>query len=58
MRYKPGMVTGGSGFQHDCGTSRAIGWFLEPLAVIALYGKKVSSDELRFTLRIPPSSPD
>ena len=35
------MVTGGNGFMHDCGTSRAIGWFLEPLAVIALFGKKV-----------------
>lgn len=44
MRYKPGMVTGGSGYTHDCGNSRAIGWFLEPLAVIALYGKKVSPD--------------
>ena len=35
------MVTGGSGFVHECGTSRAIGWFLEPLTVIALFGKKV-----------------
>jgi len=41
LRYKPGIVTGGSGFVHECGTSRAIGWFLEPLTVIALYGKKV-----------------
>jgi hypothetical protein len=41
LRYKPGIVTGGPGLVHDCGTSRAIGWFLEPLAVIALFGKKV-----------------
>jgi RNA 3'-terminal phosphate cyclase-like protein len=31
---------GGAGLEHDCGTSRAVGYFLEPLALIALWGKK------------------
>ena len=41
LRYSPGIVTGGSGYIHDCGRSRSIGFFLEPLVCIALYAKKV-----------------
>ena len=41
LRYKPGLVTGGSGLTHDCGKSRSIGYFLEPLVCLALFGKKV-----------------
>lgn len=26
---------------HECGTSRAIGYFLEPLLLLGLWGKKV-----------------
>ncbi|KAK9918153.1 hypothetical protein WJX75_001749 [Coccomyxa subellipsoidea] len=40
LRYKPGLVTGGSGLTHDCGKSRSIGYFLEPLVCLALFGKK------------------
>lgn len=41
LRYKPGFIAGGGlGVEHDCGTSRAIGYFLEPLVLIALWGKK------------------
>ncbi|PSC69440.1 18S rRNA biogenesis RCL1, partial [Micractinium conductrix] len=48
LRYKPGFVAGGGQSQeHDCGTSRAIGWFLEPLALIALWGKKPLTITLR-----------
>lgn len=48
LRYKPGFVTGGGlGQDHDCGTSRAIGYFLEPLALIALWGKKPLTMTLR-----------
>ncbi len=41
LRYKPGIVTGGAGLVHECGTTRGIGYFLEPLIVISLFGKKV-----------------
>ncbi|KAI7844417.1 hypothetical protein COHA_002011 [Chlorella ohadii] len=48
LRYKPGFVTGGGlGIEHDCGTGRAIGWFLEPLACLALWGKKPLTITLR-----------
>ena len=34
---------GGQGFVHDCGRSRGIGYFLEPLVSISLFANKVSS---------------
>lgn len=40
LRYRPGVVVCGSGLSHDCGTSRSIGYFLEPLLLLGLYGKK------------------
>lgn len=39
LRYRPGFITGGSDMTHDCGTSKAIGWFLEPLSLICMFGK-------------------
>ena len=47
LRYRPGFVAGGAGLEHDCGTSRGIGYFLEPLACVALWGKKPLSIALR-----------
>ncbi|KAI3429824.1 hypothetical protein D9Q98_010137 [Chlorella vulgaris] len=47
LRYKPGFVAGGAGLDHDCGTSRAVGYFLEPLALISLWGKKPLAITLR-----------
>ncbi|GLC44223.1 hypothetical protein PLESTB_000754400 [Pleodorina starrii] len=47
LRYRPGVVVCGSGLTHDCGTSRSIGYFLEPLLVLGLYGKKPLSITLR-----------
>lgn len=47
LRYKPGFVHGGAGLDHDCGLSRAVGYFLEPLALLALFGKKPISITLR-----------
>lgn len=41
MRYIPGVVVGGSDMVHDCGCSKSIGWFLEPLVLLGLFGKKV-----------------
>lgn len=51
LRYKPGLVTGGSGLVHDCGTSRSIGYYLEPLTCLALFGKKVR----KCYVRAPPT---
>jgi RNA 3'-terminal phosphate cyclase-like protein len=47
LRYRPGLVVGGAGLEHDCGAGRAIGWFLEPLAVLALFGRKPLEATLR-----------
>lgn len=41
LRYRPGVIVCGGGLVHDCGTSRAMGWFLEPLVVLGLWAKKV-----------------
>src|SRR5579859_1029949 len=38
--YKPGIITGGK-IYHECDTSRAIGYFLEPLVVLAPFGKQI-----------------
>lgn len=38
LKYQPGLVLGGR-VAHDCGTGRAVGWFLEVLAALALFGK-------------------
>lgn len=47
LRYKPGMLVGGRRLVHECGTGRAIGYFLEPLIVLGLFGKKPLSISLR-----------
>ncbi|KAK9814342.1 hypothetical protein WJX72_004157 [[Myrmecia] bisecta] len=47
LRYRPGLATGGAGLVHDCGKARSIGYFLEPLACIALFGKKPLSITLK-----------
>ena len=36
-------MMGGQGFVHDCGRSRGIGYFLEPLVCLSLFANKVSS---------------
>ncbi|KAF9577594.1 hypothetical protein BGW38_007100 [Lunasporangiospora selenospora] len=36
--YKPGVIIGGKVY-HDCGTARAIGYFLEPLVALAPFAK-------------------
>ena len=46
LRYKPGMIVGGM-TQHECSTSRSIGYFIEPLLLLGLFGKK----PLNITLR-------
>jgi len=39
LRYRPGIITGGSDIEHECSTSRAIGYFLEPLLALAPFAK-------------------
>lgn len=36
--FKPGIITGGK-ISHDCGTARAIGYFLEPMIALAPFSK-------------------
>ncbi|KAF7805756.1 putative RNA 3'-terminal phosphate cyclase-like protein [Senna tora] len=40
LKYKPGIIMGGKHLSHDCGVSRSIGYFLEPLLLLGLFGKK------------------
>lgn len=41
IKYYPGIITNNEGveFEYDCGEERAISYFLEPLIVLALFGK-------------------
>ena len=48
LRYRPGVITGASALVHECGTSRGIGYFLEPLVVISLFGRKVRVPSLYY----------
>lgn len=36
LRFKPGYITGGR-ITHECGTTRALGWFIEGLLPLALF---------------------
>lgn len=47
LEYKPGIVMGGRNLVHDCGVSRSIGYFLEPLILVGLFAKKPISIRLR-----------
>ncbi|GFY83033.1 RNA cyclase family protein [Actinidia rufa] len=47
LKYKPGILMGGKHHVHDCGVIRAIGYFLEPLIVLGLFGKKPLSIRLK-----------
>lgn len=47
LRYKPGIIMGGSGLSHDCSTSRAIGYYLQPLLLLAPFAKHPLSVTLR-----------
>ena len=40
LRYTPGVLAGGAGLEHDCGTARALGYFMEPLVCLAIFAKK------------------
>lgn len=40
MRYRPGIIVGGDNLSHDCGTSRSVGYFAEPLLMLAPFAKR------------------
>lgn len=46
LSFKPGTLTGGN-VQHDCGTSREVGYYLEWILILAPFAKK----ELSLTLK-------
>ena len=54
IRYRPGIIVGGEGLTHDCGTTRAIGYFAEPLLTLAPFAKK----QLGITLKGITNGPD
>jgi RNA 3'-terminal phosphate cyclase-like protein len=47
IRYRPGIIVGGDDLSHDCGTSRAIGYFVQPLLALAPFAKRALSITLR-----------
>ena len=46
LLYKPGLLVGGT-LEHDCSLQRSIGYFLEPLVLLAPFAKT----PLKITLR-------
>ena len=52
MLYHPGLLVGGN-LEHDCSRQRSIGYFLEPLMMLAPFAKK----PLHITLRGLTSGP-
>jgi|MDTB01.1.fsa_nt_gb RNA 3'-terminal phosphate cyclase-like protein len=40
LRFKPGILTGGR-LQHNCGTSRSIGWYIEGILPLAIFCKEM-----------------
>ena len=50
LRYRPGLILGGGGLVHDCGTARGIGYFLEPLLLLALFAGKVQPWTMAYEL--------
>ncbi|ESQ38703.1 hypothetical protein EUTSA_v10028736mg [Eutrema salsugineum] len=47
VEYTPGTVMGGKNFVHDCALTRSISYYLEPLLVLGLFGKKPLSIRLK-----------
>lgn len=47
LKYSPGFLIGGTQIVHNCGTERAVGYFLEGLVLLAPFGKKPISIVLK-----------
>jgi len=46
LKYRPGVIVGGKRLRHDCGSSRGLGYFLEAICLLGIFGKK----EMEITL--------
>ena len=54
LRFWPGVLVGGADLRHDCGDARSIAYFAEPLALLALFSKKVRNHHIkRLMLSVP-----
>lgn len=53
IRYRPGIITGGSDIVHDCGTSRAISYFAQPILILAPFAKSPISITLKGITNAP-----
>ena len=40
LKYKPGVIVGGKRLTHDCGLGRGLGYYVEALCAIGIFGKK------------------
>ncbi|KAF8109152.1 hypothetical protein N665_0102s0060 [Sinapis alba] len=47
LKYKPGIIMGGKNLVHSCALTRSMGYYLEPLLVLGLFGKKPLSITLK-----------
>ncbi|KAG2314357.1 hypothetical protein Bca4012_065027 [Brassica carinata] len=47
LKYKPGIIMGGKNLVHSCALTRSMGYYLEPLLVLGLFGKKPLSIKLK-----------
>ncbi|KAF3522094.1 hypothetical protein F2Q69_00046260 [Brassica cretica] len=47
LKYKPGIIMGGKNLVHNCALTRSMGYYLEPLLLLGLFGKKPLSIRLR-----------
>lgn len=54
LRYKPGIIVGGAGVTHECSTQRAVGYYLQPLLLLAPFAKH----PLNITLKGVTNGPD
>jgi hypothetical protein len=44
LRFRPGVVIGGTDLTHECGKERGIGYFLEPLCLMCILAKQVREE--------------
>ncbi|KAJ4881762.1 putative RNA 3'-terminal phosphate cyclase-like protein [Raphanus sativus] len=47
LKYKPGIIMGGKNLVHSCALTRSMGYYLESLLVLGLFGKKPLSIRLK-----------
>lgn len=53
LNYRPGIIVGGEALSHDCGVSRAVGYFAQPLLMLAPFAKAPLSITLKGVTNMP-----